>query len=174
MPATLAASAGALLGKAYQFDMIRPGIGLYGGHPLGTGESPFRATLRLSAPILQVRFVDKPETVGYGATHEVEGPRLIATVAIGYADGVMRSLSNRGAAAIGPHLAPIVGRVSMDLVSLDVTGLPGIRAGQMAEFIGPLRPVDAVAREAGTLAYEIMTRLGPRLRRVYLGAAGDA
>ncbi len=127
--------------------------------------------IELKGRILQVRQIDSPRTVGYGATHRVAAPSRVATVAVGYADGYLRSLSNRGSAEIGGMRVPVVGRVSMDLITLDVTGVPedAAHAGAFVELIGPHHPPDELAREAGTIGYEILTSLGRRYRRVYRG-----
>jgi alanine racemase len=127
--------------------------------------------VRLKGKILQTRDVDSGEFVGYGSTHRREGPGRIATVAIGYADGWMRSLSNRGSAIIAGQRVPVVGRISMDLMTIDVTALDpqATSPGNFAELIGPDHDVDAVAAEAGTIGYEILTALGSRYHRVYSG-----
>jgi alanine racemase len=173
-PASLAASSGIFLGRDYHFDLARPGVALYGVNPTPGAPNPMAQVIRLKGKILQVRDVDPGTTVGYGATHRFLGPARVATVAAGYADGMLRSLSSRGKAVIGGHLVPYVGRVSMDLITLDVTGIdPALtRAGEYAELIGPAHDVDAVASDAGTIGYEILTSLGRRYRRVYR-EAGD-
>jgi alanine racemase len=127
--------------------------------------------VRLDARILQVREIDAGQTVGYGATHKSPGRARIATVGVGYADGLLRSLSNRGSGHIGDHAAPLVGRVSMDLTTFDVTDVPEAEArpGAFIELIGPHRPLDRVAEEAGTIGYELLTALGRRYHRVYSG-----
>jgi alanine racemase len=171
-PASFASSGGILLGADYAFDLVRPGIALYGGNP-GSGQpNPFKTVARLTAPILQVRRVDKGEAVGYGATFRVGRPTTLATVALGYADGLMRALGNRGVGAIGGHLAPIAGRVSMDLVTLDVTDVPGdlVVPGAEVEFLGDTVLLENVAAAAGTANYEILTSLGERIIRTYEGA----
>jgi alanine racemase len=151
--------------------MVRPGVALYGVNPLPETPNAMRPALRLNARILQVRNVDPGESAGYGATHRMASAGRLATVAAGYADGLLRSLSNRGTARIGGHTVPIVGRVSMDLIILDVTALPhGLaQPGGWAEMIGPGHDVDAVAAEAGTIGYEILTSLGRRYHRIYAG-----
>lgn len=169
---SLAASGGCFLGAPFAFDLVRPGIALYGGNPGKSSENPMRGTVRLTAPLLQVRSIDRGDTVGYGATYSASGPRRLGIAAIGYADGLMRSLSNRGHGVIAGVKCPIVGRVSMDLVTLDVTQIPerDTNPGTAVEFIGPDQPVDELAKAAGTLPYEIYTRLGPRIERHYTGA----
>jgi alanine racemase len=166
-PASLAASAGILLGKEYAFDLVRPGLALYGGNPHEGGENPFAVAARLTGRILQLRRVDKGECVGYGATFRVERPSRLATVALGYADGLMRSLGNRGAGAIAGRRAPVVGRVSMDLVTLDVTDIPEPAEGADVEFVGDTIALEEIARAAGTANYEILTLLGKRVARRY-------
>ncbi|HYG85178.1 MAG TPA: alanine racemase [Azospirillum sp.] len=169
-PASLANSSGIFLGSAYHFDLARPGCALYGVNPTPSVASPMRPTVRLDARILQVRDVDSPMTVGYGATHRVAGRGKIATIAVGYADGYLRSLSGRGAVFVGGVPAPVIGRISMDLTTVDVTGLPEGAAvpGALVELIGPNRPVDVVAEQGGTIGYEILTSLGSRYHRIYL------
>jgi alanine racemase len=128
-----------------------------------------RSVVTLRAPIVQIRDVDAPMTVGYGATHAMARKGRIAAVALGYADGYRRSLGNKGRAWIGTHVVPLVGRISMDLVTVDVSGVPDALAhpGAMVEFIGPHHTVDKMAAEAGTIGYDILTGLGPRVERVY-------
>ncbi|MSO77168.1 MAG: alanine racemase [Alphaproteobacteria bacterium] len=175
-PASLANSAGVFLGPAYQFDLVRPGIAVYGGNPLPGQPNPMRATVRLQARILQVRSVDSPLTVGYGATYEIVPPAKLATIAVGYADGFPRASSNRGSAAVGGTRVPMVGRVSMDLIVLDVTAAPAgqVHAGALVDLIGPEWTLDEAAAAAGTIAYEILTGLGRRYHRRYTGSGAGA
>jgi alanine racemase len=170
-PASLAASGGILLGREYLFDMVRPGLGLYGGNPQPAKPNPFRVAVRLTARILQLRRADKGETVGYGATFRTKRPSLLATAGMGYADGLMRAISNRGVGAVGGVRAPVVGRVSMDLVTLDVTDVPGTLAtGMDVEFFGDTIPLEEIATAANTISYEILTLLSHRATRVYEAA----
>jgi len=171
-PASLSASSGIFLGSDYLFDMARPGVSLHGINPLPGQPNPLRPVVRLQAKILQIRDVDTPQTVGYGATHRFAGPARLATVAAGYADGYLRSLSGRGTAHIGETAVPVLGRVSMDLITIDVTQVPEARPGDMVDLIGPLHDIDALAQEAGTIGYEILTSLGRRYRRRWLGGNG--
>jgi alanine racemase len=167
-PASLAASGGVLLGKEYHFDLVRPGLCLYGGNPQPAHPNAFAIPVELTAKILQLRRVDRGESVGYGASFRVERPSVLATVGVGYADGIMRALSNRGAAAIGGVKVPIVGRVSMDLATLDVTGVPGALAtGMDVELFGETISLEEVASAAGTVSYEILTSLSRRAVRQY-------
>jgi alanine racemase len=167
-PASLSASGGILLGKDYLFDMVRPGLALYGGAPHPGFDNPFQPVVRLTTKIMQVRHAPKGETVGYSATHRLERPSVLATAALGYADGVFRTLSDSGSVGINGVKAPIVGRVSMDLLTFDVTDVPGtITAGQDVELIGDTVTLEDVARAAGTISYEILTSLSRRARRRY-------
>lgn len=168
-PASLTNSSGIFLGPAFHFDMARPGAALYGINPTPGQRNPMHDTVTLMVRILQVRDVDSPMTVGYGATHRVAGRGKIATIAVGYADGYARSLSARGHVFVDGVPAPVVGRVSMDLITVDVSALPAVEPGRFVELIGPNRPVDTVASEAGTIGYEVMTALGRRYHRVYTG-----
>jgi alanine racemase len=163
-------SAGTLLDAAHRGDLVRPGIALYGGNPFSDRPNPMEAVASLTAPILQLRDIGAPETVGYGATYVATPPARIAVVGIGYADGYPRNLGNGGTAAVNGTRVPVVGRVSMDLITLDVGGLPrdAVRVGDAVELIGPTVGVDEVATAAGTISYEILTGMGRRLVREYV------
>lgn len=167
--ASLANSSGIFLGRAYHFDFVRPGAALFGINPRPGQRNALRQAITLRGKILQIHDVDPPRSVGYGATHRVAGRTRIATVAAGYADGWPRSLSNRGSAYIGNLRVPVIGRVSMDLMTLDITAAPHLAPGDTVELIGPHLSVDDVADAAGTIGYEILTRLGRRYHRVYSG-----
>ena len=172
--ASFASSGGVLLGKDYIFDMVRPGIGLYGGNPqVADKPNPFKVAAQMTGTILQILRVDSGGSVGYGATFRIGRKSVLATVALGYADGLMRALGNRGTGAIAGHRAPIAGRVSMDLVTLDVTDVPErfLKAGAAVEFFGDTISLEEAAANAGTANYEFLTSLGPRLPRHYVGAA---
>ncbi len=168
--ASLANSAGILLGPQYHFDLARPGIGLYGGNPLAAASNPMRQVVRIQAKIAQVREIDSPQTVGYGAAHRVTGPSRIATVPVGYADGYLRSLSHRGFAFIGGVRVALVGRVSMDLITLDVSALSPqeTQPGSLVDLLGGDVDIDELAAAAGTISYELLTSLGQRYPRRYL------
>ena len=170
-PACLCNSSGLFWGKDYSGDIARPGIALYGGNPTPHAPNPMRPVLELQAPLLQVREVDAGETVGYGATHRLTRKGRVATLALGYADGYLRTLANKGFAKIGSFLAPLIGRVSMDLITLDITDVPEqiAHVGARASLIGPHRPLDQIAEEAGSINYVILTSLGPRVERIYHG-----
>ena len=169
-PASLANSSGVFLGRAFHFDLGRPGVALYGANPTPGRANPMAPVVRLDAKIVQVREIDAPQTVGYGAAFRATGPTRVATVALGYGDGYLRSLSHRGAGFIGAVRVPVIGRVSMDLITLDVSALPreAVHPGTLVQFLGPDQDVDSVADQAGTIGYEILTSLGSRYHRHYL------
>jgi alanine racemase len=166
--ASFANSSGIFLGPAYHFDVARPGCALYGINPLPDQANPLRGTAKLEARILQVREIDSPQTVGYGAGWKATRPTRVATIACGYADGWLRASSGRGQAWLDGRFLPFIGRVSMDLITLDATDMPQATQGRMVELMGPNLPVDAVAQAAGTIGYEILTRLGARFARTYI------
>jgi alanine racemase len=172
-PVSIANSSGIFLGPEFQGDLTRPGAALYGVNPTPGQPNPMAPVVRLAARILQIRRVDTPMTVGYGAAHRVEGPARLATIAVGYADGVLRAASGRGTVRIAGFTAPITGRISMDLITVDVTHIPEPLAapGALAEIIGPELPLDRVAESAGTIGYEILTSLGRRYARRHVGGA---
>lgn len=175
-PASLSNSGGTFLGHEYHYDLVRPGIALYGGRAFEGKANPMATVVRLSARILQVREAGPGETVGYGATYHVTEPSRIATIACGYADGFPRALSgsdgNPGPMGmIGSHSVPVVGRVSMDTITLDVTRVPTTlaRRGAWVEVMGDRVTVDDLTDRAGTIGYELLTRLGRRVHRIYEG-----
>ncbi len=174
-PQSLANSAGIFLGDGYRFELVRPGIALYGANPtplaVPSGVNPMAEVVHLQGRILQSRRVDANETVGYGAAFSVTVPTRIATVAAGYADGYLRSASGRGVAMVGAVRVPVVGRVSMDLITLDVSAVPEADAqpGAPVSLIGGGISLDEVATHAGTIPYEILTSLGARYHREYRG-----
>ncbi len=169
-PRSFANSSGLFLGDGFASDLARPGAALYGVNPTPGRPNPMRAVVTLLARILQVRDVPAGGRVGYNGQWTAPRPSRIATVSVGYADGYLRSLGNRAVACFDGRPVPLVGRVSMDLTTFDVTDVPGAVPGAPLELIGPLLPVDAVAERAGTNGYEILTSLGPRYRRTYLPA----
>jgi alanine racemase len=169
--ASLANSSGVFLGADYHYELVRPGAALYGVAPQPDAPNPMGQVVGLKGKIVQTRRIDTPSSVGYGATHRAERGRLIATVAVGYADGFLRSLSGAASAHVGQTIVRVVGRVSMDLITVDVTDVPeqDVRPGAFVDLIGPRHTIDDAAREAGTIAYEILTALGPRFARHYTG-----
>jgi alanine racemase len=171
VPATLANSSGIFLGPEYHFDLARPGAALYGVAPVAGQPNPMRPVVRLQGRVIQIREIGAGSAVGYGATWRANGPCRIATVSVGYADGFLRGLSNRGCAFVGDRAVPLAGIVSMDTVTFDVSDLPSgaLAPGGFVDLIGDRNPIDAVAGEAGTIAYEILTSLGHRYARRYIG-----
>ena len=166
--ASLANSAGSFLGEAFRFDQARPGVSLYGGGPFEASHPDIRTVATLEAPILQVRPVPAGESVGYGAAFVADAPMEVATVAAGYADGIPRAAHPRGVAFVAGETRRLLGRVSMDLLAVDVTGLAA-KAGDRVELLGPNILLDDAAAAAGTTSYEILLRLGRRAERVYRG-----
>ena len=166
---SFANSSGMFLGAEFGSDLARPGAGLYGLNPTPGRANPTRDVVRLTAPILEIHEVEAGGAVGYGGDWVAKRPSRIATVGVGYADGYLRSLSNAATAHFDDTIVPLVGRVSMDLTTFDVTGLRA-SPGDALCLIGPGHGPDALAREAGTNGYEILTSLGRRYRRRYNGA----
>lgn len=163
-PRSLAATGGILLGPEYHFDATRPGIGLYGGAPYVEG-SP---VVRLSAPIIQIRKLEPGETVGYGNTWTAPTTTRIATVPVGYADGFIRAASNRGHVYVNGQACAIRGRVSMDLLTVDVSACEPLP--DRVDLLGPEQGIEDLAIDMGTIGYEVLTSLGARYRRSYAGS----
>lgn len=164
--ASLANSGGVFHGPDYAFDMVRPGIALYGGGPWGRPHPAIATVATLEAEILQVRDVPAGESVGYGASYTAERPMRVGTIGVGYADGVLRSHQPNGKVWFDGALRPMLGRVSMDTLAVDLTGCEGARAGRFVELFGPNRNVDEAAADAGTIAYELLTSVGTRVERI--------
>ncbi|MHC8509827.1 MAG: alanine racemase [Rhodospirillales bacterium] len=184
--ASLANSSGIFLGADYHFDLARPGAALYGVNPtpgptpgpghMPGGANPMLQAVRLRAKILQVRRVAPPDTVGYGAAYTAQEPMTIAVAGAGYADGYFRSISNTGHGVLNGRRTPVVGRISMDLTAFDVSGAAeaDARPGAWIDLINSDHDVDALAREAGTIGYEILTALGARYERAYVSGVNGA
>jgi alanine racemase len=172
VPRALANSAGIFLEAGLHQDMVRPGVGLYGAAPQPDRPGVMAPVVRLDARVIQVRPIEGGAGVGYGLTYARSTSGQIATIAVGYADGWPRSLSNRGAAYFKGVRLPIAGRVSMDSITLDVTALSerglSLRLGDEVELLGPNQTLEAVAEAAGTIPYEILTSLGRRYHRLYV------
>lgn len=176
VPSSLANSSGIFLGGTVHCDLVRPGIAIYGGNPTPEKKNPMRPVVELKGRILQVRHVKKGETVGYGADWSAQRPSRLAIVGVGYGDGYARAA---GAAKAKPAAqvlvagrpCPLVGRISMDLMAVDVTDLPEgtPRRGDLATLIGGAMDVDTLAAACGTIGYEVLTSLGKRYHRVYRG-----
>jgi alanine racemase len=180
IPASLCNSSGIFLPQHPFYDLVRPGYALYGGNPVPGRDNPMRPVVRLEARVLQVRSLPAGETAGYNGAWRAPSPRRLATLSTGYADGYPRAASRTdakdaagiasGAALVAGRLCPFAGRVSMDLIIVDVTGVPEaeIRRGTLATLIGDALTVDEVGRRAGTIGYEVLTSLGGRYARRYL------
>ncbi|WP_298425433.1 alanine racemase [Rhodoblastus sp.] len=170
MPASLCNSSGMFLEDAPFFDLCRPGYALYGGNPTPGSDNPMRRVVDLSAVVLQVRDIAAGETAGYNARWTAPSRRRLATINLGYADGFLRSGSEGPIAVdvfVGGHYCPIVGRISMDLSIVDISETGPVKRGDRVEILGPNIEIDDLAAQAGTIGYEILTRLGPRFHRVY-------
>lgn len=158
---SLSATGGILLGEEYHFDLTRPGVGLYGGLPFATALQ----AVQISIPVIQCRDVALGESVGYGNSWIASHPSRIATIASGYADGLLRSMSGNATLFAAGKPCPLVGRVSMDLITVDISHLE--EDPETFEILGPYQGVDALAEAAGTIGYEILTSLGARYSRNY-------
>jgi alanine racemase len=174
IPRSLANSAGVLMGPDYHFDLVRPGIALYGGKAIDTEPNPMTPVARVEARLMMVRDVPQGDTIGYGAMQTAKRPLKNAIVAAGYADGLLRRASSTddrsgGFAVIGGHRAPILGRISMDMITLDVTDVPPelLKRGTFVEMLGPEVAAADLAAYAETIDYEYLTSLGHRYERVY-------
>lgn len=164
---SFANSGGCFLGQDFGFDVVRPGICLYGGGPEGKPDSRIAPVATFKAEVMQVRQVPAGETVGYSQGYKAEQPITVATCGAGYADGLMRANSPKGQVWIAGELRPIIGRVSMDVLAVDVTGLD-VAAGDAVELFGANRLIDDAAAAAGTISYEMLTSITPRVPRLYL------
>jgi alanine racemase len=181
VPTSLANSSGVFLGGAFQFDLVRPGAALYGINPTPEADNPMQPVVDLKARIIHIRNVEKGESVGYGGTWTARRPTRLAIVSAGYADGYFRAGSSndgtRGAeVVVAGKRCPIAGRVSMDLIAVDVTDLEksAARRGHMVTLIGEGITVDELAHHFGTIGYEVLTSIGRRYARVYKGGAAEA
>ena len=178
VPASLSNSSGIFLGAQFQFDLVRPGAALYGVNPTPEADNPMQPVVELKARIVQIRNVERGETVGYGGTWTARRPTRLAIVSAGYADGYFRAASandgTRGAEVIvAGKRCPVAGRISMDLMAVDVTDLPAnaARRGHLVTLLGEGITVDELAHHFGTIGYEVLTSLGARYARVYKGGA---
>lgn len=162
---SFANSAGIMLGSDYHFDVTRPGIGLYGGIERPEMAGGIAPVVSVAARILQVRNLEAGDAVGYGATHICEGPTMLATAAMGYADGYLRSFSARGEVYAGDIALPVIGRVSMDLITIDASACPSLAEGDWV-----MLPYDlpVLAAQCGLSQYELITTLGPRSKRIWI------
>lgn len=167
---SFANSSGIFLGKEYHGQLARPGAALYGVNPMPHLPNRMETVVTVKAPILQIRTLSQQETVGYDATCALPKGARLATIACGYADGLMRAMGNKARVFAAGYSVPLVGIVSMDLSVADISALPeeAVRAGDWVELIGPNAPADTAAELAGTIAYELFTSLGGRIKRDYM------
>lgn len=170
-PACLANSSGIFLGSAFHFDVVRPGAALYGVAPIAGQANPMQPVVRIKASLIQYRDVARGEGVGYNHAWSAPRPSRIATVSVGYADGYLRSASNRAKLRLNGEDVPVVGRVSMDTVTVDVSAInpDDLAPGTLFDVIDDVQDINALALQAGTNAYEVLTSLGSRYRREYVG-----
>jgi alanine racemase len=176
VPASLSNSSGIFLGAPFQFDLVRPGAALYGVNPTPEADNPMQAVVELKARVMQIRDVERGESVGYGATWTARRPTRLAIVSAGYADGYLRAGSSndgtRGAdVMVAGKRCPVAGRISMDLMAVDITDIEknAVRRGHIVTLIGDGITIDELAHHFGTIGYEVLTSLGPRYARVYKG-----
>jgi alanine racemase len=181
VPASLSNSSGVFLGAQFQFDMVRPGAALYGVNPTPEADNPMQPVVELKARIVQIRTIERGESVGYGGTWTARRPTRLAIVSAGYADGYFRAGGSndgtRGAEVmVTGKRCPVAGRISMDLMAVDITDLPhnAARRGHMVTLIGEGITVDELAHHFGTIGYEVLTSVGPRYARIYKGGAATA
>src|SRR6516164_738517 len=180
VPASLSNSSGIFLGPPFLFDAVRPGVALYGVNPTPEADNPMQGVVELKARVLQIREVERGESVGYGATWTARRSTRLALVSAGYADGYFRAGSSndgtRGAeVVVAGKRCPIAGRISMDVMAVDVTDLEknAVRRGHMVTLLGDGITVDELAHHFGTIGYEVLTSLGKRYTRIYKGDGGD-
>jgi len=170
IPVSFGNSGGSFLGEKFRGAMVRPGIALYGGRPTDMLEQPMEPVVRIEGAVVQTRTIPAGTAVGYSATYIAQEERRLATVSLGYADGILRSLSSKGAFVYQGVRLPMVGRVSMDSTIIDVSDLPegALRLGSRVEFIGDSQTLEDVAEQAGTISWEILTSIGNRYYRQYI------
>lgn len=180
VPASLANSSGVFLGSQFQYDLVRPGAAVYGINPTPEADNPMQPVVELKARIVQIRNLERGETVGYGGTWTARRPTRLAIISAGYADGYFRAASandgTRGAeVVVAGKRCPVAGRISMDLTAIDVTDLDktAARRGHLVTLIGEGITVDELAHHFGTIGYEVLTSLGKRYARIYKGGAGS-
>ena len=169
-PASLAASAGIELGRDFHFDLVRPGIAIFGGAPMPGRPNPYRTAAIVTGRVLQVRHLEAGDCVGYAASFTATRPTRLAIVATGYADGLIRAMGARGFAAISGMRVPFAGRISMDLLALDATEVPetALVRGAEVEFLGDTITLEEVAEWSGSITHEVLTAISPRAHRIYL------
>lgn len=170
-PLSLANSSGLFRSTDYHYDMVRPGYALYGGNPTPETDNPMHPVVKLESRILQIRACKKGENIGYGASHSFKKDTRTASIALGYGDGFLRMHSNQAVVYYNNQPCPVIGRVSMDLVTIDINDIEGKppEQGETIEILGPNQSVDDLAISADTIGYEILTSLSPRYKRIHKG-----
>ncbi|AFU99038.1 alanine racemase [Simiduia agarivorans] len=172
---SFANSSGIFLGQEFHFDLARPGAAMYGVNPTPALPNPMRPVVSLRLPVIQYRTITEPSWVGYSATVQVQAGQRLAVVLGGYADGLLRRLSNRGEGELAGHRVPIIGRVSMDATIFDVSAIPEAQLPPIGEawvdMLSPVLDVNLVAEHMNTIGYEVLTNLGSRYHRNYVGGA---
>ncbi|WP_336279616.1 alanine racemase [Bartonella sp. CB175] len=168
--ASLANSGGMFLGSDFHFDLVRPGIALYGIDPFGKSPTPLKPVLKLKAQVIQSRDINAEEPIGYGGSFVTRRPSTLVTLSIGYADGLLRALSNKGSIYFNGYKLPIVGRISMDSTVVDATDLrcKKPQRGDWVEIIGTHQTIEQLSKDANTIPHEILTSLSPRCKRIYI------
>ena len=170
---SFANSSGIFLGKSFHYELARPGAALYGVNPTPGQPNPMAPVVSLRLPVIQYRNISKPSWVGYSATVQVQPGQRLAVVLGGYADGLLRRLSNRGEGELAGYRVPIIGRVSMDATIFDVTGVPADALPAIGDawvhMLSPALDVNLVAEHMNTIGYEVLTNLGSRYHRQYVG-----
>ena len=169
---SLANSSGLFRNGDFHHDIVRPGYALYGGNPTPETDNPMNAVVSLHTRILQIRDCEDGQSIGYGASHKFNQKTRTATIALGYADGFLRSNSNRAVVYYNDQPCPVIGRVSMDLVTIDISNIKGEqpKQGDSVEILGKNQSIDDLAQSAGTIGYEILTSLSHRYKRAYIRA----
>ena len=169
--ASLANSAGIFLNKKYHFDLVRPGIALYGGNPFINKDIKLHNVIKLKAKVIQIRQIQKNDTVGYGATFKAKKDMLIGTIAIGYADGINRKFSNNMYVSLNNINLKVLGRISMDLITIDMSHFPELLNSKKiiyVDVINKLNNINNISKNINTISYEILTSLGNRYKRKYI------
>jgi alanine racemase len=181
VPTSLSNSSGVYLGAPFQFDMVRPGAALYGVNPTPEADNPMQPVVDLKVRVVRIRNVERGESVGYGAVWTARRPTRLAIVSAGYADGYFRAAgggdgTRSAEVVVAGKRCPVAGRISMDLIAVDVTDVPAnaVRRGHMVTLIGEGITVDELAHHFGTIGYEVLTSLGPRYARLYKGGTSEA
>tara|TARA_R110000868_G_scaffold218576_2_gene469074 strand:- start:4012 stop:5076 length:1065 start_codon:yes stop_codon:yes gene_type:complete len=169
IPYSFANSSGIFLGKPFHFDMLRPGYALYGGNPTPYNKNPMQQTFTLTGNVIQIKSIDKGGRVGYGASWTAKKPTKLAIISCGYADGFTRAHSNISTLQIGKYKAPIIGRVSMDMMTVDITDIPqNLKKGDAIILLGGDNDIDKMASKISTIGYELISQFSSRIQKTYI------